>query len=87
MTIFYRPVVLGQTGDVSSFLADGTIFSDLSLPWDGFMLHVRILIVSSYYESISSLAKSIPNMVYYCKHNKCQSRIKCAIVKDSQNYQ
>ena len=32
-------------------------------------------ISSKHYKSFSTLAKSIPNMVYYCKHNKCQSRI------------
>ena len=31
---------------------------------------------SKHYKSFSTLAKSIPNMAYYCKHNKCQSRIK-----------
>ena len=36
-------------------------------------------ISSKHYKSFSSLAKSIPNMVYYCKHNKCQSRIKCIV--------
>ena len=38
-------------------------------------------ISSKLYKSFSSLAKSIPNMVYYCKHNKCQSRIKCIVAE------
>ena len=38
-------------------------------------------ISSKHYKSFSSLAKSIPNMVYYCKHNKCQSQIKCIVDK------
>ena len=38
-------------------------------------------ISSKHYKSFSSLAKSIPNMVYYCKHNKCQSRIKCIVAE------
>ena len=38
-------------------------------------------ISSKHYKSFSSLAKSIPNMVYYCKHNKCQSRIKFIVAE------
>ena len=34
-------------------------------------------ISSNHYKSFSSLAKSILSMVHYCKHNKCQSQIKC----------
>ena len=38
-------------------------------------------ISSKHYKSLSFLAKSIPNMVYYCEHNKCQSRIKCIVAE------
>jgi len=38
-------------------------------------------ISSKHYKPFSSLAKSIPNMVYYCKHNKCQSKIKCTVAE------
>ena len=48
---------------------------------DDFMLHLRMLISSKDYKLFFSLAKSIPNMVYYCKHCKCQSRIKCIVAK------
>ena len=31
---------------------------------------------SKQYKSLSSLAKFVPNMLYYCNHNKCYLRIK-----------
>ena len=43
---------------------------------DRFMLDVRILVAS-----ITSHCKVYTNMVYYCKHSKCQSQIKCIVAK------
>ena len=33
------------------------------------------------YKSLSSLAKFVPNMLYYCNHNKCYLRIKRIIAE------
>ena len=44
-------------------------------------LYVRISVASIANTNLSSLAKSIPNMVYYSKHNKCQSRIKYIVAR------
>ena len=44
---------------------------------EGWFHAARENISSNHYKSFSFLAKSILNMVHYCKHNKCQSQIKC----------
>ena len=36
---------------------------------------------SKHYKSFSSLAKSIPNIAYYCNYNKCYARMKCIVAE------